>query len=64
MFLFLVEKSTPPVLYRDTYFKDCWHEVRSSLKCTPPPEKAVYAPDQHKHYHLFRSIVTKYPMTV
>ena len=20
-------------------FKDCWHEVRSSLKCTPPPPK-------------------------
>ena len=39
MFLFLVEKGAP---------KDCWHEIRSSLKCTPPPppraEKAAYAP--------------------
>ena len=30
------------------YFKYCWHEVRSSLKCTPPPpplaEKSAYAP--------------------
>ena len=45
MFLFLVEKGAPPVLYRDIYFKDYWHEVCSSLKCTPPPaEKAAYAP--------------------
>ena len=39
MFLFSVEKGAPPVLYRDVYFKDCWHEVRSSLKCIPPPKK-------------------------
>ena len=47
MFLFSVEKCTPSVLYRDIHFKDCWHEVRSSLKCTPPPpraEKAANAP--------------------
>ena len=28
---------------RDIYFKDCWHEVRSSLKCTPPPPKRLRA---------------------
>ena len=35
MFLFSVEKGAPSVLYRDIYF----NEVRSSLKCTPPPKK-------------------------
>ena len=41
MFLFLVEKGALSVLYKDIYFKGCWHEVRSSLKCTPtpPPKK-------------------------
>ena len=45
MFLFSVEKGAPSVLYSYIYFKDCRHEVRSSLKCTPPPaKKAAYAP--------------------
>ena len=44
MFLFLVEKGAPPVLYRHIYIKDCWHEVRSSLKCTPLAEKAALPP--------------------
>ena len=48
MFLFSVEKGAPSVLYRGIYFKDCWHEVRSSLKYTPPVEKAAYAPALHK----------------
>ena len=39
MFLFSVAKGAPSVLYRDIYFKDCRHEVRSSLKCTPPPRQ-------------------------
>ena len=51
MFLFSVEMGAPPVLYRDIYFKDCWYEVHSSLKCTPPPppsaEKAAYALGLH-----------------
>ena len=39
-FLFLVEKrGAPSVLFRDIYFKDCSHEVRSSLKCTSPPPR-------------------------
>ena len=39
MFLFSVEKGAPSILYRDIYFKDCLHEVRSSLKCSPRPKK-------------------------
>ena len=33
----LSRKGSTFVLHKDIYFKDCWHEVRSSLKCTPPP---------------------------
>ena len=40
---FSVEKGAPSVLYRDIYFKDCWHEVRSSLKCTPRRKSCVRA---------------------
>ena len=36
---FSVEKGAPSVLYRGIYFKDCWHEVCPSLKCTPLPKK-------------------------
>ena len=45
MFLFLVEKGAPPVLYGGIYFK-----VRSSLKCTPPAEKAAYAPEYTERF--------------
>ena len=38
MSLFSLEKGTPSVLYREIYCND-WHEVRSSLKCTPPPRR-------------------------
>ena len=34
---FLSRKGCTFRIYRNIYFKDCWHEVRSSLKFTPPP---------------------------
>ena len=46
IFHFSLEKGAPSILYRDIYFKDCWHEVRSSLKCTSSPKKLrTYAPE-------------------
>ena len=39
---FSLGKGAPSVLYRDIYFKDCWHKVRSSFKCPLPPQKKLH----------------------
>ena len=59
MFPFSVEKGAPPVLYRDIYFKDCWYEVRSSLKCTPRRKSCVRACRLYRHIVAVKATIDK-----
>ena len=59
MFIFSLEKGAPSLLYRDIYFKECWHRGPLKLKVQQQQQQVFFF--THKSVIFKNAVIDLHP---